>query len=261
MNEFARIRLAAHLARVRVRPRLRERRSIPARDKPHVAHVRSLARRLPSPTVAFVSHSIRIPRPVRERPKSASSRRPRPHRARAVVAASSDRRGRASTHLYSRSLARARALASRARRRRASPRRRRPSPRPVGASVRLARSRARRVAAASRRVAARSRRDRRIRARPRSRAPSSVARRSRARDGPRAMASSACGDGADVATARDARSRTRVEKQIILARCAVSRHVNVRDFFYLFRTRGRDGGCGLVAREGVDGGFGHSETG
>ena len=111
MNEFARIRLAAHLARVRVRPRLRERRSIPARDKPHVAHVRSLARRLPSPTVAFVSHSIRIPRPVRERPKSASSRRPRPHRARAVVAASSDRRGRASTHLYSRSLARARALA------------------------------------------------------------------------------------------------------------------------------------------------------
>jgi len=31
------------------------------------------------------------------------------------------------------------------------------------------------------------------------------------------MASSACGDGADVATARDARSRTRVKKQIMLA--------------------------------------------
>jgi len=31
------------------------------------------------------------------------------------------------------------------------------------------------------------------------------------------MMASACGDGADVATARDARSRTRVKKQIILA--------------------------------------------
>ena len=228
------------------------------RTSPMFDHSRAVYLRRPS-------HSSVIPFESRVPFANARKAHHRVARARIARAPSSPRRRiaavarpRTSTRDRSRALALSR---SRARRRRASPRRRRPSPRPVGASVRLARSRARRVAAASRRAAARSRRDRRIRARPRSRAPSSVARRSRARDGPRAMASSACGDGADVATARDARSRTRVKKQIILARCAVSRHVNVRDFFYLFPTRGRDGGWGLVAREGVDGGCGHSETG